>query len=52
MYVGSLYLCIYDCAGSSLLCEGFLSLQRMGATLASSHGLPIALTCLVVEHRL
>ena len=27
------YLFIYDCVESSFLCEGFLQLRRMGATL-------------------
>ena len=27
------YLFIYDCVGSSFLCEGFLQLRRVGATL-------------------
>ena len=30
------YLFIYDCVGSSFLCEGFLQLRRVGATLHHS----------------
>ena len=39
------YLFIYGCAGSSFLCEGFLQLRQVGATLhrgaraSHSHGL-------------
>ena len=28
-----IYLFIYDCVGSSSLCEGFLQLRQVGATL-------------------
>ena len=28
-----IYLFIFGCVGSSFLCEGFLQLQRVGATL-------------------
>ena len=28
-----MYLFIFGCVGSSLLCEGFLQLRRVGATL-------------------
>ena len=28
-----IYLFIYDCVGSSFLCEGFLQLRQVGATL-------------------
>ena len=33
LFLGFIYLFIYGCAGSSFLCEGFLQLRQVGATL-------------------
>ena len=42
-----IYLFIYGCVGSSFLCEGFLQLRQVGATLHRG-----AQASLVAEHRL
>ena len=53
-----IYLFIYGCAGSSFLCEGFLQLWQVGATLhrsawASHYRGPLTIAAsLVAEHRL
>ena len=46
------YLFIFGCAGSSLLCTGFLSLWGSGAPLVVLHGLLTAVAALVVSPRL
>lgn len=46
-----LYLFIYGCMWSSLLCSGFLQLRRAGATLRAEHGLLIALASHIEAHQ-
>ena len=47
-----IYLFIYGCVGSSFLCEGFLQLRQVGATLHCSARAFIIAASLVAEHRL
>ena len=45
------FFLIFGCTGSSMLHEGFLSLQQVGATLVAVHGLLITGASLIAEHR-
>ena len=47
-----IYLFIFDCVGSSFLCEGFLQLRRAGATLHAVCGPLTVAASLVAEHKL
>ena len=47
LFLNFIYLFIFGCVGSSFLCEGFLQLQRAGATLHQG-----ARASVVAEHRL
>ena len=48
------FICIFicDCAGSSLLCAGFLQVWRGGLLFVAVHGLLIAVASLVAERML
>ena len=47
-----IYLFIFGCVGSSLLCAGLLQLQRAGLLFVAVHRPLIVVASLVVEHRL
>ena len=47
-----IYLFIFDCVGSSFLCEGFLQLQQAGPLFIAVCGPLTIAASLVGEHRL
>ena len=50
-HLKQIYLFVFECTGSSLLCAGFfLQLQRAGLLFVAVCGLLIAVASLVVEH--
>ena len=47
-----MYVCMYVCVGSSLLCAGFFSsCGEQGLLFVAVHGLLTAVASLVAEHR-
>ena len=53
LFLKFIYLFIFGCIGSSLLCAGFLSsCGEQGLLFVAVHGLLIVVAPLVVEHEL